>query len=156
MSTRTDYHRTVILNNSTPVPEAGCWLWDLSCQPSGYGQFSRDGKTYLAHRVAYQAFVGPIPAGLFVCHKCDVRSCVNPAHLFVGTQKDNMADAIRKGRFVSLEVSRGTKAYQAKLTDDAVNDIRTRRLSQREFAHLYGVSKSAVCHAQSGRKWRHV
>lgn len=88
-----------------PVTESGCWLWIGAYQGAGYGHFGigsqTDGtrKTVLAHRYAYEHFVGQIPEGMFLCHKCDVRCCVNPAHIFVGTNRDNIQDAHNKGRY---------------------------------------------------------
>ena len=76
-----------------------CWVWTGALTHSGYGKFKvRSYKVVLAHRWAYEVTHGPIPAGLFVCHRCDVPSCVRPSHLFVGTQTDNMKDAAAKGR----------------------------------------------------------
>ena len=87
-----------LLSLSIPVPEAGCWLWLASRYRCGYGQVSWKRKTTAAHRASYTAFVGEIPSGMFVCHKCDTRSCINPDHLFLGTAKDNSDDMIAKGR----------------------------------------------------------
>ncbi len=82
-------------------PNSGCWLWTGSVCSKGYGRFVSARvrvAPLLAHRVAYEHFIGPIPERHYVCHRCDVPSCVNPAHLFVGTQGDNMRDSLRKGR----------------------------------------------------------
>jgi hypothetical protein len=81
-----------------PVPECGCWLWERGVNSSGYGSLSVGDKTEMAHRVSYELYVGPIPPGLSVLHKCDTRSCVNPDHLFLGTRSDNNLDMSVKGR----------------------------------------------------------
>lgn len=78
--------------------ESGCWLWTANRQKNGYGLFSMNGTPRGAHRIAYELYVGPIPDGLYVCHACDVKRCVRPDHLWLGTQADNLADMVRKGR----------------------------------------------------------
>jgi len=76
----------------------GCWIWKGSSFLNGYGQFYCDKKNKKAHRIAWEIVNGPIPEGMLICHKCDVRSCVNPAHLYVGTQKENIKDCIERRR----------------------------------------------------------
>lgn len=81
-----------------PVTESGCWIWIACCNPKGYGQLNVGKKMAQAHRYSYQQFIGAIPAKLQVCHSCDVTSCVNPTHLFLGTNSDNQKDSARKKR----------------------------------------------------------
>ena len=81
-----------------PVTETGCWLWISCCNGDGYALISANGKSMRAHRLSWEMHRGPIPRGLFVLHKCDTPECVNPDHLFLGTNQDNMDDAKRKGR----------------------------------------------------------
>lgn len=81
------------------IDSSGCWIWAGSKKGgSGYGRVSHEGRYIGAHRGSYMAYVGEIPEGLLVLHKCDVKLCVNPSHLFVGTHSDNMQDMLRKGR----------------------------------------------------------
>jgi hypothetical protein len=81
-----------------PVTESGCWLYQGSLRRKDYGAIWFDGATHPAHRVSWMIFRGVIPSGLFVCHRCDVPCCINPHHLFLGTNSDNMKDMQKKGR----------------------------------------------------------
>ena len=87
-----------IMASSSIDQHTGCWEWSLSKQSNGYGQIKHEGKMKRAHRVSFEAFIGPIPFGMEVMHKCDNRGCVNPSHLVSGTHKDNMLDMRDKGR----------------------------------------------------------
>lgn len=85
----------------TRLPDApGCWLWIGALSSDGYGKIYHNKKLLRAHRAVYEFYRGPIPSHLDACHRCDTPSCVNPEHIFIGTAKDNIQDAMRKGRLV--------------------------------------------------------
>jgi len=105
----------------------------------------------LAHRIAYEQTVGPIPDGLIVCHRCDNPACVNPEHLFLGTHKDNAQDKVAKGRHPI-----GEGAPAAKLTERDVVAIRRDPRSHVEVAEAYGMSDWTIKDIRNRRIWRHI
>ena len=113
----------------------GCWLWAGSIGSYGYGRIERDGRQTGAHRRAWEVFRGPIPKGLILCHKCDVRACVNPDHIFLGTNKDNTADMWRKGRHPGRHPAD---------TRSAVADLITLGETHAAIARATGVSATTV------------
>lgn len=129
-----------------------CWLWTGGKQPFGYGQFFANGRGITAHRFSYELHVGPIPKGLFVCHNCpdgDNPSCVNPAHLFLGTHKENMADMAAKGR------SRSWGHPGRKLTDEMILGIRQRYAqgeTQQSLAAEFNVASGTIAKRVIGVK----
>lgn len=133
-----------------------CWLWTAYERPDGYGQLRVEGRGIVAHRVSWMLHYGPIPDGLFVCHKCDVRLCVNPNHLFLGTAADNQTDMAAKGRGRGGE-KRGDKNSNAKLTSHQVAEIRQLYAqgsgSCRSLAKQFGVSKSMINYIVRGLNW---
>lgn len=100
------------IERSVVKDDAGCWIWQRSKQKRGYGTMQFKGKTMQAHRFSYQTLVGQIPEGMLVLHRCDVPLCINPEHLFLGTDEDNLNDCYAKGRRkgMSLERAKELKA----------------------------------------------
>ena len=130
----------------------GCVLWMGALTGAGYGAVNVGNKQQVStHRAAYEVAFGKIPRGLLVLHKCDIPSCINPDHLFVGTYKDNMQDRSSKNR-APLGMNNGNH----KLTTEQVLSIRQRPMSIRKLAVHYRVSKSTIEMIQSGTTWRHV
>jgi hypothetical protein len=114
----------------------------------GYGQMSGNIR---AHRAAYEQFKGPITEGALVCHRCDVRCCVNPAHLFLGSSAENTADRDRKKR-----TARGERSGTARFTDKQITEIRVLNGSDRAIAKLYGASPRTIRLIRQRLTWRHV
>ena len=136
--------------NSIPEPNSGCVLWCGSIKENGYGVVGVGGRGNqgYAHRASYMLHVGPIPAGLHVCHKCDVRACVNPQHLFLGTAAENLADMRSKGRAPA-----GIKLGRAKLRPDQVRQIRRDARQLKEIAAEYGISEATVSVIRNRIRW---
>lgn len=119
----------------------GCWLWVGALFAGGYGCVFIGGRVRSTHRVAWELVNGPIPAGLMILHRCDVRRCINPAHLFSGTAADNAHDRDAKGR-----TARGENAGPAKVSDAQANEIRRRYIYGQggALAREFGISGAAV------------
>ena len=132
-----------------------CWVWTSSKHGHGYGLFFLNGKTERAHRLSYKIQFGEIPKGMQVCHHCDNTSCVRPDHLFLGTAKQNMEDASRKGR---LPI--GENAARSKLTAPKVGEIRARHASGNnpiaKLAREYGVSRPTIDAVLNRKTWAHL
>lgn len=135
-------HGTTPVDPCTPVRTDECWLWRVGRTSKGYGHLRVNGQIERAHRVLYEMAVGPIPDGLVVRHDCDTPACVNPFHLRVGTQAENMRDAVERGLFPTGEYNARTK-----LTADQIAEIRWRWSEgekQTDLAREFGVSSSHV------------
>ena len=142
---------------------AGCWRWNGSHVHNGYGQIlgTVGGKRIplRAHRVSWELHFGPIPDGSMVLHRCDVRDCVNPSHLFLGTASDNTRDMVSKGRQFVPAPRLGRDHWASKLTEYAVSDIRMRHARGETIVALareYGVDRGTVRGIVIGRTWKHV
>lgn len=129
-----------------------CWEWQASKYPVGYGQFKLQGKSRPASRVSWMLYRGPIPEGLFVCHRCDNRGCVNPNHLFLGTQSDNIKDCVAKGRHKGQPS--GGQHSQAKLSPTDVAAIRADVRPSTQIAKDYPVGAGHIRAIKSGSTWR--
>lgn len=133
-----------------PVTETGCWLWTGSIDRYGYGRMSVDYKETSAPRLSWKLHKGEIPKGLHVLHKCDTPACVNPDHLFVGTHKENMHDAVKKGR--------PRRPYTSFKRKDI---IKIRRLRKQGYTLARLVKMFNACHTTirniyNNKRWKHV
>lgn len=129
----------------------GCWLWTATTNQKGYGRIRHNRKLQSAHRVSYELCIGPVPDGLFVLHRCDNPRCVNPTHLFLGTNDENMADKASKGRQSRLH---GDRNPNVKITAADAQAIKQSTATRRELARRYGVCEGHVSHIRAGRSWR--
>lgn len=130
----------------------GCIHWMGALGRAGYGVLGFEGKTYKANRASWEVFRGPIPAGLHVLHRCDQPTCINPDHLFLGTQADNMADKAQKGRTGSRSEYRGLP--RNKLSAHAVLAIRESTNGSHAVAREYSVHPSTIADIRAYRTWK--
>lgn len=133
----------------------GCWYWTAYTDRKGYGYLGVTGTTIIsAHRFSYERHKGPIPKGMCVCHSCDNPSCVNPDHLWLGSNDDNMRDMAIKGR-----ATRGSRNTFAKLNEVSIPIIReaiSTGFSQSEVAKYFKISRSVICDIIAKRTWKHI
>lgn len=138
-----------------------CWLWDRAVTAKGYGilsRYCRERKTsipHYSHRVSAYLEYGPLPKGVVVCHSCDTPSCINPQHLEVKTQLENIRDCQKRGRDKKRGLQ-GEEHPQSKLTAEKVRSIRQETGTYDEISKKYGISRSAACAAKTGRSWKSV
>jgi hypothetical protein len=148
-----------------------CWLWTASLRNKGYGAFGYtvNGKAIngRAHRFSYELHIGSIPDGLFVLHTCDTPACVNPAHLFLGTNLDNVRDMMEKGRHLSGGTHcgssgkwiHGTSHHRAKLNAEKVREIRQLHedgMTNLAIGKLFNVSVGTVSNVINHISWKHI
>lgn len=142
-------------NKIMPEPMSGCWLWTGASNRRGYGSTNFNKRRQESHRVSWRIYRGEIPDGISVLHKCDNPGCVNPDHLFLGTNSDNMKDAFRKKRG-RIPHHKGEKAHSAKLTEFDVRQIRKSTNSCAEIAKEFGICQSNVSAIRRHKTWRHI
>lgn len=137
-----------------------CWPWIGHLSDKGYGKFfiMKDGKkkSIGAHVYSWEIYTGrPVPKDLVICHKCDHPYCVNPLHLFLGTNRDNIQDRHEKGRD-----AHGERTNTAKLTEELVVEIRaiftTGEYTQKDLAQIFNLSPSGIGYMLSGKTWKHI
>lgn len=134
-----------------------CWEWQGTVHRAkgrGYGTLSYDHKIYRAHRLSWEIHNGPIPNGLFVCHTCDRRDCVNISHLWLGTHEDNQNDKIKKGR-----TAKGQDAARSKLIESDVAEMKRlfrQGIARKDIAAVFAVPYYTLCDILNGRTWKHV
>lgn len=142
-------------NGSYLVHLTGCWVWQGSKTSSGYGEFFVDNKLWLAHRWSWHHFIDDIPTGAVICHSCDNRACVNPHHLFAGTQKENIQDMMFKGR---KNPAKGSQLPQTKYDEELVLAAREMwedlGYSQKEISEQLGITYSTVSSIVNRRSWK--
>lgn len=133
--------------------QGDCLMWTgaINKGAGGYGWFRLKGRETLAHRASWELHKGEIPKGEQVLHKCDVRLCVNPDHLFLGSNGDNVNDKVMKGR-----QARGEGHIPNGLSEDVVLAIRSASGTTREIGARFGVSSSTVSLIKRRKTWRHL
>lgn len=136
----------------------GCWMWIGSLDKKGYGRFMHDGRCALAHRVSYYLAYGGIPGGLHVLHTCDNPGCVNPDHLWLGTNLDNVLDSSKKKRRHTPR-NQGGSNPSSKVSEKDIEEIKDRLsqgFTQVEVAQEYGLSKASLSRIANNQAWKEV
>ena len=140
-----------IEKNTIRLPESGCWIWLGTITNHGYGRVCAGKKPFYAHRVSYEQKYGSIPNGMMALHHCDVRCCVNPDHIFVGTQQNNMTDKVHKNR-----QAKGISHGNAKLTEDQAREIKFSSEASIKLAAKFNYSASMIREIKNGNLWKHL
>ena len=145
-----------LVESSVNALSTPCWLWLGAKDRTGYGTVYVEGKNHKVHRLVWQMKHGTIPCGMLVCHRCDVRNCANPTHLFLGSQSDNMRDMYDKNR---QPCKMGESNGNSKLTSSEVQGIKSLRengTTLRELSSIFGVCMSTISRVCIGVTWKEV
>ena len=139
-----------------PVTECGCWVWLGATYRSGHGQMTFKRQHLAVHRAAWMVYIGNIPIGKHVLHRCNVASCINPDHLYIGTDLENARDRIKSGTQHIPPRLIGENHNQAILDDNKVRMIRSSSRTRKQLAVEFGVSIQTIHAVKSRRLWKHV
>jgi len=137
------------MDKVSPEPNSGCWLWTANLGTYGYGRMRFGHGPVDAHRISYRLFCGEIPEGKYVLHKCDVRPCVNPDHLFIGTHKDNMQHAVDHRRW-----PRGKQHWNVKLTEEQARRAKFSGQRPSVLAREFGCASVTIVKIRNGTTWK--
>ena len=149
---KTKEQSSLYILNRTSVSDNGCWEWKQS-KFNGYGRLVRDGRSWPAHAYSYIVFVGPIPKGKQINHKCHNRCCVNPSHLYAGTQKENVRDMNLSGR---RNQAKGSRGGNSKITEEIAKQIFYHDGIAKIIADKFSVSISLVYAIKKKKIWLHI
>lgn len=136
------------LENKTFISDVGCWIYFAATDHSGYGNIWIEGRCYKAHRVSYEITKGPIPDGMYVLHRCDKPSCVNPEHLFVGDQYANMRDMFSKGRQGDRSLEKNGRCILQRDDVNQIFNLLDQGYYQYEIASMFGVAQTTISYVK--------
>ena len=148
-----------VISRIEKITETGCWIFLGALNEKGYGIVGNGGRgdgNDRAHRITYRKHKGDIPKGIFVCHICDVPACCNPDHLFLGTNKENHEDMVKKERHIYPPHKPGSLNGKSKLSEETAKYIKYSNQRPVALFNELGISLSTICNIKNGRTWKHI